>query len=73
MSTTTQDAPNRLFSMEEFSAELDRIMPVVTRVARRFAPVGDADDVIQEACLASWRYRRRFDAEQGSFKYWTTW
>ena len=70
MSTTTQDAPKRLSSMEAFSAELDRIMPVVTRVARRFAPLGDADDVIQEACLAAWRYRHRFDPEQGSFQTW---
>ena len=76
MSSTAQDAPKRLSSMaafssmEEFSAELDRIMPVVTRVARRFAPLGDADDVIQEACLAAWRYRHRFDPEQGSFQTW---
>ena len=70
MSSIAQDAPKRLSSMEEFSAELDRIMPVVTRVARRFAPLGDADDVVQEACLAAWRYRDRFDPEQGSFQTW---
>ena len=76
MSSIAQDAPKRLSSMgalssmAAFSAELDRIMPVVTRVARRFAPVGDADDVIQEACLAAWRYRHRFDPEQGSFQTW---
>ena len=70
MSTTARDAPNRLFPMEEFTAELDRIMPVVTRVARRFAPLGDAEDVAQEACLAAWRYRHRFDPEQGSFQTW---
>ena len=75
MSTTTQDASKqdaskRLSSMEEFSAELNRVMPVVTRVARRFAPLADADDVIQEACLAAWRYRHRFDPEQGSFQTW---
>jgi RNA polymerase sigma factor (sigma-70 family) len=70
MSSTAQDAPKRLSSMEAFSAELDRIMPVLTRVARRFAPLGDADDVIQEACLAAWRYRHRFDPEQGSFQTW---
>jgi len=76
MSSIAQDAPKRLSSlealssMEAFSAELGRIMPVVTRVARRFAPLGDADDVIQEACLAAWRYRHRFDPEQGSFQTW---
>ena len=70
MSTTAQDASKRLFSMEEFTAELDRVMPVVTRVARRFAPPGDAEDVAQEACLAAWRYRHRFDSKQGSFQAW---
>ncbi|MHB8297855.1 MAG: RNA polymerase sigma factor, partial [Dermatophilaceae bacterium] len=70
MSTTTQDAPKRLSSMEEFTAELNRVMPVVTRVARRFAPLGDADDVSQEACLAAWRYRHRFDPDHGSFQTW---
>lgn len=24
----------------------------------------------QEACLAAWRYRHRFDPEQGSFQTW---
>lgn len=70
MSTTARDAPKRLSSMEEFTAELNRVMPVVTRVARRFAPLGDAEDVTQEACLAAWRYRHRFDPEQGSFQTW---
>ncbi len=68
MSTTTQDAPKRLSSMEEFTAELNRVMPVVTRVARRFAPLGDAEDVMQEACLAAWRYRHHFDRNKGSSK-----
>ena len=34
--STAQDAPKRLSSVEASSAELDRVMPVVTRVARRF-------------------------------------
>ena len=56
--------------MEEFSTELHRVMPVVTRVARRFAPEGEAEDSIQEACLAAWRYRHRFNPDQGSFQTW---
>ena len=55
MSTTAQDASKRLFSVEDFTAELDRVMPAMTRVARRFAPPGDAEDVTQESCLAAWR------------------
>src|SRR5664279_1465861 len=70
MSVVAREAPMAVFSMEEFTAELSAVMPVVTRVARRFAPAGHAEDVAQEACLAAWRYRRRFDPERGSFQTW---
>ena len=70
MATTARDAPKHLSSTEEFATELNRVMPVLTRVARRFAPLGDAEDVTQEACLAAWRYRHRFDPERGSFQSW---
>ena len=70
MSTTARDTAKRLSSMEKFSTELSRVMPVVTRVARRFAPQGEAEDSTQEACLAAWRYWHRFDPEQGSFQTW---
>ena len=70
MSVVAGEAPEVMFSMEEFTAELSAVMPVVTRVARRFAPAGHAEDVAQEACLAAWRYRHRFDPEKGSFQTW---
>jgi len=70
MSVVAREAPEAVFSREEFTAELSAVMPVVTRVARRFAPAGHAEDVAQEACLAAWRYRRRFDPERGSFQTW---
>ena len=70
MSVVAREAPMAMFSMAEFTAELSAVMPVVTRVARRFAPAGQAEDVVQEACLAAWRYRRRFDPERGSFQTW---
>ena len=70
MSVVAREAPEAMFSMEEFTAELNTVMPVVTRVARRFAPAGHGEDVAQEACLAAWRYRHRFDPEQGSFQTW---
>jgi RNA polymerase sigma factor (sigma-70 family) len=70
MTAVAREAPKHLFSMEEFTTELNEVMPVVTRVARRFAPAGHGEDVAQEACLAAWRYRHRFDPEQGSFQTW---
>ena len=70
MSVVAREAPKPMPSMEEFTAELNAVMPVVTRVARRFAPAGHAEDVAQEACLAAWRYRHRFDPQQGSFQTW---
>lgn len=38
-----REAPEAMFSMEEFTAELSAVMPVGTRVARRFAPAGHAE------------------------------
>ena len=38
-----REAPEAMFSMEEFTAELSAVMPVVTWVARRFAPAGHAE------------------------------
>jgi RNA polymerase sigma factor (sigma-70 family) len=70
MTAVAREAPKHMSSLEEFTAELNAVMPVVTRVARRFAPSGHAEDVTQEACLAAWRYRDRFDPAQGSFQAW---
>lgn len=57
-------------SAEQFAAALRVHLPVVLRVAQRFAPAGDAEDVAQEACLAAWRYRHRFDPDRGTFRAW---
>src|SRR6476661_4004997 len=59
-----------LASAEQFAAALRVNLPVVLRVAQRFAPAGDAEDVAQEACLAAWRYRHRFDPERATFRAW---
>lgn len=61
---------SELASAEEFAAALRVHLPVVLRVAQRFAPAGDAEDVAQEACLAAWRYRHRFDPERATFRAW---
>jgi DNA-directed RNA polymerase specialized sigma24 family protein len=49
MTALAREAPKHMSSMEEFTSELTAVMPVVTRVARRFAPAGHAEDVAQEA------------------------
>ena len=61
---------SELASAEQFAAALRVHLPVVLRVAQRFAPAGDAEDVAQEACLAAWRYRHRYDPDRATFRAW---
>ncbi len=57
-------------SADGFVAVLRPHLRTVTQVARRFAPVAEADDVAQEALLAAWRYRTGYDPGRGSFRAW---
>ena len=39
-------------------------------LARRLAPAGHWEDVLQEALAAAWRKRAQFDADRGSARNW---
>jgi RNA polymerase sigma-70 factor (ECF subfamily) len=43
---------------------------VMTTLARRLAPSGDGDDVLQEALSAAWRKRGQFDPTRGTARNW---
>jgi RNA polymerase sigma-70 factor (ECF subfamily) len=43
---------------------------VMNALARRLAPHGDGDDVLQEALSAAWRKRGQFDATRGTARNW---
>ena len=67
----TVDQPvDALSSARGFSDLLYPHLATVALVARRFAPAAEADDVAQEALLAAWRYRDRFDPQRGTFRAW---
>jgi RNA polymerase sigma-70 factor (ECF subfamily) len=40
------------------------------RVALRLASPGDGEDVVQNALLAAWKHRRRFDPARGTAASW---
>ncbi len=42
----------------------------MARLARRLAPAGDWEDVLQESLSAAWRKRAQFDAERGTPRNW---
>jgi RNA polymerase sigma-70 factor (ECF subfamily) len=43
---------------------------VLAALARRLAPHGDSEDVLQEALSAAWRKRAQFDETRGSARNW---
>lgn len=42
------------------------------RTARRLARPGEGDDVLQNALIAAWRHRKKFDESRGSPRTWLT-
>lgn len=42
----------------------------LARLARRLAPDGDWEDVLQDALAAAWRKRAQFDPERGTPRNW---
>jgi RNA polymerase sigma-70 factor (ECF subfamily) len=56
----------------DFLAWIDPHWETMRRVAWRLSRSGDAEDVLQNALLAAWRHRGRFDESRGSAAAWLT-
>ena len=70
MATSADRVIGRRTSVDAFVTALRPYLGDVAAAARRFAPREEADDVAQEALLAAWRYRSRFDPRKGSLRAW---
>lgn len=55
---------------EQFAAWVRPHLPAMSRLAARFAPDADRDDVVQEAMTRAWTKRRQFDPDRGSASAW---
>jgi RNA polymerase sigma-70 factor (ECF subfamily) len=44
--------------------------PMMERLARRLAPEGQWDEVLQEALITAWRKRRQYDPKRGTARTW---
>lgn len=56
----------------EFLAWIGPHWETMRRVAWRLSQAGEAEDVLQNAALAAWRHRDRFDDARGSAAAWLT-
>jgi len=55
---------------EAFAVWVAPHLLAMTRLARRLAPQGDHDDIVQEALVRAWRKRSTFDASRGPAQSW---
>lgn len=53
-----------------FTAAVRPHLTTMVRLAARLAPQGTPDDVVQEALIRAWKYRRRYEASKGSLLSW---
>jgi RNA polymerase sigma factor (sigma-70 family) len=53
-----------------FAAWVEPHLPAMARLAARFVPPGDRDDVVQEALLRAWRRWGTYDARRGTPLAW---
>lgn len=55
---------------DEFADWVRPHLTSMSRLAARFAPDADRDDVVQEALLRAWSKRRQYDPERGALSSW---
>lgn len=55
---------------QDFSSWVAPHLPVMSRVAARWVPPADRDDVVQEALSRAWRKRSSYDASRGTPAAW---
>jgi DNA-directed RNA polymerase specialized sigma24 family protein len=53
-----------------FAALVEPHWPDMARLARRLAPTGHWEDVLQEALSSAWRKRAQFDEARGTVRNW---
>lgn len=58
------------YDRERFSGLVEPCWDAMARLARRLAPVGEWEDVLQESLSAAWRKRSQFDDSRGSARSW---
>lgn len=57
-------------SAEAFATWVEPHLAAMARLAARFAPSADRDDVVQEALVQAWRKRHQFQPERGTPRAW---
>lgn len=63
-------ASDQLASADGFTRFVEPHWSLMARLARRLAPAGEWEDVLQEALDAAWRKRAQFDAARGTARNW---
>lgn len=66
---TTRD-PAHASPRDEFAEWAAPSLLAMSRLARRFAPNADPDDIVQEALTRGWRKRHQFDPTRGTATTW---
>jgi RNA polymerase sigma factor (sigma-70 family) len=66
----TVERPAVVTDRDEFAELVRPHWDVMAALARRLAPPGQGEDVLQESLANAWRKRRQFDEARGSARNW---